>query len=368
MPWSSAARYRAAWAEIVADPQFSEAHIARIHRIYRVALPLYAVMTLATALSRLPSDRVMGALWLLQCVVASATLVAIWRRPRRAHRVMQVGFVCLFLGMLMRIPRAVWHSGLQDVDLHALSVGIVLALLVGQTVFAPDAGRRVNLACALLASAIAVISFAVLPRPSAAQLWPVLRLLAGTAIMVALLGFVTATVHEYGRLWEEHRLMQTLALCDPLTELPNRRACEATLKREIVRAEREQQVLSVIMVDVDHFKQINDRFGHHVGDRTLIEIAQLLRRSVRGSDEPARWAGDEFVVVLPGTSLDGAQAVATRIRTAVAAANIGATSATVTLGVAQFVLGEDDREALLSRADRNLYQAKRNGRDCVVAL
>jgi diguanylate cyclase (GGDEF)-like protein len=124
----------------------------------------------------------------------------------------------------------------------------------------------------------------------------------------------------------------------------------------------------VVLLDVDHFKAINDRFGHEAGDRVLVGIAQVLRDNLRASDAPARWAGDEFVAVLPSTGLAQAQLVAERIRRAVTEAKIapGPSQVTVTLGVAQLSVDEDIA-ALLARADRNLYQAKHDGRNCSVA-
>jgi diguanylate cyclase (GGDEF)-like protein len=161
--------------------------------------------------------------------------------------------------------------------------------------------------------------------------------------------------------------MQTLAMCDPLTALPNRRACEASLLREIARATREGGVFSIIMLDVDHFKSINDRFGHEAGDQALVALADILRCNLRASDEAARWAGDEFVLVLPATSIKNAHFVAERIRRAVAAAELRPAEATVTLGVAELIAGRDDPYTLLARADINLYEAKRKGRNCTVA-
>ncbi len=356
------------FVQIIADPQFDAAHVARINRVYRIALPLYAIMTTATAASRAQSDPLMAALWILQACTAFGTYLGLLLRPARADRIMRIGFCFLFLGMLTRVPRAVIASGLRDVDVHAVTVGIVLALLAGQTVFAPRAAKRVNLACAMLTFAVLIGSLGWNDHVTVGHVLAALRLIAATAALVALLGFVNDTVHQYARLWEEHRLMQTLALCDPLTELPNRRACETTLRREIARSEREGKALSVLLLDVDHFKLINDRFGHEEGDRVLQHIAQLLRDNLRASDEPSRWAGDEFVAVLPATNLEHAHLVAERIRRAVASAELahGPSKITVTLGVAQLVVGDDAR-SLLARADRNLYQAKNEGRNCSVA-
>jgi diguanylate cyclase (GGDEF)-like protein len=360
---------RRALLEILTDPQFEPAHVARICRVYRVAMPLYALMTLATAAIRLRTDTIMAVMWSLQTCTAAGVYVGLLLRPSRADHVMRVGFCLLFVGMLARVPHALIASGLRDVDLHATTVALVLTLLVAQTLFAPRAARLVSVTCASFVFVIIACSFVYIDQPTLDHVLTALRLLASVAALVALVGFVNDTARQYGRLWEEHRLMQTLALCDPLTDLPNRRACEITLRREIARGVRETKALSVILLDVDHFKAINDRFGHEAGDRVLVGIAQLLRDNLRASDAPARWAGDEFVAVLPATDLEQAQLVAERIRSAVAGSELGSGSnkITVTLGVTQLVAGGDDVASLLARADRNLYRAKNDGRNCAFA-
>jgi len=355
--------------ELLADPQFEAAHIARICRVYRVAMPLYAVMTLATAGIRVRTDPIMALTWFLQTLTALGVYVGLLLRPKRADHVTRIGFCLLFVEMLARIPRAVVASGLRDVDLHAVTVGLVLTLLVAQTLFVPRAARRVSLICAGLVFAIITASFLWVAHPTLDHAWTALRLMAATAALVALANFVNDSARQYGRLWEEHRLMQTLALCDALTDLPNRRACEMTLRREMARSVREDKPLSVFLLDVDHFKAINDHFGHEAGDRVLVGIAQVLRDKLRASDAPARWGGDEFVAVLPATGLVQAQLVAERIRRAVTESELGAGSSpiTITLGVTQLSGATDDIASLLARADRNLYQAKRDGRNCSVA-
>jgi diguanylate cyclase (GGDEF)-like protein len=358
---------RGVLGELVADPRFEAAHVARIYRVYRVAMPLYAVMALATAGIRFRNDPIMALAWLAQTLTALGTYVALLLRPKRADHVMRIGFCLLFAGMLARIPRGLIASGLREVDTHALTVGLVLTLLVAQTLFVPRAARYVSVICASLVFAVITASFLLVEHPTLNHALTALRLMAAIATLVALVNFVNETARQYGRLWEEHRLMQTLALCDPLTELPNRRACEMTLRREVARSTREGKALSVILLDVDHFKTVNDRFGHEAGDRLLVRIAQVLRDSLRASDAPARWAGDEFVAVLPSTSLAQAQLVAERIRRAVTESELGPSPITITLGITQLSAGADDILSLLARADRNLYQAKRDGRNCAVA-
>src|ERR687887_390522 len=115
-----------------------------------------------------------------------------------------------------------------------------------------------------------------------------------------------------------HRIVSNQALVDGLTGLANRRACEHTLNTELARAQRFPGALAVVVADLDDFKEVNDRHGHQAGDIVLREFASLLRESVRDIDLAARWGGEEFLLVLPGTDLEGATHVADRVRRALA--------------------------------------------------
>jgi len=155
---------------------------------------------------------------------------------------------------------------------------------------------------------------------------------------------------------------------DPLTALLNRRALIEGLKEETERARRHGRRFVVAMLDVDHFKQINDRYGHEVGDRTLLALAELLHKRLRQYDLCGRWGGDEFLLLLPEAGLDGAGLMLERVVQHVRALRIPAGSQqlplTVSVGMAQYHMGEKYSETL-ARADLALYQAKQGGRDRV---
>ncbi|MCK1736418.1 GGDEF domain-containing protein [Bradyrhizobium sp. 138] len=163
------------------------------------------------------------------------------------------------------------------------------------------------------------------------------------------------------------------ARTDTLTGLPNRRALEEFFRKAQIAAMEQGEPLSLLMLDIDHFKKFNDSFGHGVGDQVLRLMAQVLRDKVREVDLPARYGGEELIAVLPGADLSAAAVIAERVRRSIAECQItrrstGETlpSITVSIGAAQFQPGEAMGD-LVERCDRALYLAKRNGRNRVVA-
>jgi len=156
---------------------------------------------------------------------------------------------------------------------------------------------------------------------------------------------------------------------DPLTGIGNRAALEDHLAREVALARRHHQSLSLLVVDIDWFKQVNDRHGHTIGDAVLRSVARVTKELLRGDDLLFRFGGEEFVVLLRGTPQDGAMIVAERIRAAIAAASCICEGkdikVTVSLGVA--TLREEDGDRLFDRADHALYEAKQQGRNRVQA-
>ena len=155
-----------------------------------------------------------------------------------------------------------------------------------------------------------------------------------------------------------------LAASDSLTGLANRRALSSALMREAARTVRTKEPLSLAVIDVDHFKAVNDSFGHIVGDEVLRQVADAMARNVRDVDLVARYGGEEFAIVLPNCGSDGALAVVERVRAAVESAAT-VTKVTVSAGIATSLGDGSDSESLMAAADGALYVSKRAGRDRV---
>ena len=171
----------------------------------------------------------------------------------------------------------------------------------------------------------------------------------------------------------DNRRLELLAHTDPLTEVLNRRALSERLTDEMERVRRYESTVSMLLIDLDHFKRINDSHGHLVGDDVLMEVAALLQRAVRAVDVVARYGGEEFVIVLPETSPFGATTFAERIRELIDAHPFTQVRGqplhlTTSIGVASYPTpGIESLEDLFAAADQALYRAKAEGRNRVRA-
>jgi len=161
---------------------------------------------------------------------------------------------------------------------------------------------------------------------------------------------------------------------DPLTELANRKHFDESINEAIRSAGQCGEPLSLLMIDIDHFKSVNDTFGHTTGDQVLRLVAISLKQNIKGQDLAARYGGEEFAIVLPNTGLKQGIAVADHVRRAVMAKELKKKSTgeiigriTLSIGVASLLQG-DTRESLIERADKCLYAAKRGGRNRVVGI
>lgn len=168
-------------------------------------------------------------------------------------------------------------------------------------------------------------------------------------------------------------LLERETATDPLTGVFNRRYLDRRLSEEVASARRYGLPLSILLLDIDHFKQINDRRGHQAGDHVLATLGKLVAGELRESDILARYGGEEFLVIAPHTPLPGATEVAERLRKRIESHEFsppdgpGGIGVTASIGVASLGEGVDDGERLVRAADENLYRAKQQGRNRVVA-
>ena len=160
--------------------------------------------------------------------------------------------------------------------------------------------------------------------------------------------------------------LERLSVTDALTGLYNRRHLMGTLANEVQRSRRLRRTFSVLLADVDHFKQYNDTHGHPGGDAALVKVAEILRKMTRGVDSVARYGGEEFVVMLIEAPIATAAAVGERIRARVAAEEFSGGKMTVSVGAAEYPTHGDTPEELIASADAAMYEAKSGGRDRVV--
>jgi diguanylate cyclase (GGDEF)-like protein len=266
-------------------------------------------------------------------------------------------------------------------------VGILVALQAGQTSMALVRPSRRAISAPFLFSAILLVGFTCFN--------------VGLSVAIAL-GMLNEPTHFYdakvvtyviyiavalgmafGFFWmtatKLTEKLEKMASTDPLTRVYNRRVFLDWCARELTRAERSGSQFSILMIDLDHFKSINDTFGHHIGDEMLIAVVEKIQDSVRGIDILGRWGGEEFAVLLPGASLEAALIVAQRVRTniekivlqtsaAVQQGNPAEIVVTASVGVADFRNSRDHIADVMQRADAALYQAKAEGRNRVLSI
>jgi diguanylate cyclase (GGDEF)-like protein len=154
---------------------------------------------------------------------------------------------------------------------------------------------------------------------------------------------------------------------DSLTFLPNRRQIATDLQRQVALCDRHHKPFTIFMLDIDYFKQINDSFGHAAGDRVLQALAGRLLESIREGDEAGRYGGDEFIILLPGTTQQSASKMAERLLELVRSLEIQidgrVSKISISIGIAEYRVGEESWDQLLDRADQALYKSKEKGRD-----
>ncbi|MCL4731919.1 MAG: GGDEF domain-containing protein, partial [Planctomycetes bacterium] len=187
-------------------------------------------------------------------------------------------------------------------------------------------------------------------------------------VFIALLSAFTRMRSDYTRARAQAESLRELALLDALTGLPNRRAFGQSFARARARQARTKAPLCVLLLDIDHFKRVNDTHGHAAGDDVLRGLAGVLKRELRGTDEVFRWGGEEFAALLEETPATVLNVVAERVRAAVAGAPLlSHWPVTVSIGATHVAPGENE-DTVFARADTALYRSKREGRNRVTVV
>jgi diguanylate cyclase (GGDEF)-like protein len=276
--------------------------------------------------------------------------------------------------MTVAVISITWSYAITGPARGAVIAIMILVLMFGMFYLPPRAARALAmLGFVLLASVMAWRT------QSAPQRYPLREeivhalfaaiVLGATSTLAIMIGRLRARLAEQKRdLSDALALNRELATRDALTGLLNRRAMVELLAREHPRIERGQGPLALALLDVDHFKRINDSLGHGAGDEVLRRLAALLKPQLRAADALARWGGEEFLLLMPGTHLDDARAVLERLRRSLAGADFGAIAPqlNVSFSAGLVEVGEgESQDAAIDRADRALYQAKQRGRDRV---
>jgi diguanylate cyclase (GGDEF)-like protein len=186
---------------------------------------------------------------------------------------------------------------------------------------------------------------------------------AGIGLLVA--GLIYFSHLLFPRIRQMEKDFNKRASTDALTRAYNRLKFDEILEREMKRATRYQKLLSVAVFDIDHFKKVNDTYGHLVGDYVLQSIADITRDNIRGTDYLLRWGGEEFIIILPETNVEKAEELAVRIKHSIEGYDFRrAGHITVSFGVTQLKKGDSDKE-FIKRADDAMYKAKALGRNRV---
>ena len=266
------------------------------------------------------------------------------------------------MGTLRRVPALRWAAVVEMPRAEAFRQ-------------AGGSGTGLLLIALLLAAALAAYVGSLIVRP--------LQRLSGVAAKVAAgdtsVELPTGAGGEVGQLTQVFKNLVTrvreregqgelerLSVTDGLTGLYNRRHLMGTLANEVQRSRRLRRAFSVLLADVDHFKQYNDTHGHLGGDAVLVKIAEILRQTTRGVDSVARYGGEEFLVMLIEAPVVTAAAVGERLRARVAAEEFGGGRVTVSVGAAEYPTHGETPEELIASADAAMYQAKNEGRDRVI--
>jgi diguanylate cyclase (GGDEF)-like protein len=298
----------------------------------------------------------------LLVVVLGAVLIVRLVVRRAVSRAWEVaGFVALTLALLGHAVLALQKGGLGAETLLSSGLWLYLVYVYAFYVLPVPAARLVAGATWATTLAAAVLAELGSPRPGVGIV-AFVQYQAGGLVAIVLASALASWRTALGEANERAQQARRESLTDLLTGQWNRRALELAIGREVARSRRTGVPFSLILLDVDHFKALNDVHGHAAGDAVLMEVASVVRGGLRAGDELGRWGGEEFMVVAPDTRPDEALKLSERLRVRLQGHRWPRGSVTASFGVTAYRRG-DDLEPLFERADEALYRAKQMGRN-----
>lgn len=340
-------------------------------RAYLLVLAVSTVLLVSLTVQGGEQVPLRGLVYPVLAVYNVVLALALWRRRvslPTVERLIFVPVVLVLLGFLAAVQLAPSLMPTADTDLLLVMIWVGVTFPLAFLVLGTRRGLRASLAILvgfLLLTVPPTLSGDLAAVVSASML---LSLVGFFGMLVVLLWVLASRLEELAATSARAEVLAVQATTDPLTGLPNRRWLDDELDRHLALVHRHPHALSVVLVDVDHFKDVNDQLGHDVGDQALVEITDRLRMAVRTTDLVGRWGGEELLLVAPHTDDEDAVELAERCRARIGDTPLpGVGRVTASFGVATLV-EDDDARSLLRRADLALYTAKRNGRDRVIGL
>lgn len=319
-----------------------------------------------------PDDVFMQVTYPLLTIFLVVVTLGLWQRwlpVRTAERVMLVSVGAFYVVRLaVAVHTAEDLAGVTGELTESTFWNINLLFIFAYLAF--ETRRAVQVCLSVYAMVVLVLAARLVPDVLAgvhvAEAVTYLRVVTFLGAGIALLYGLAHVKDQLARVRATADEMTELAHTDLLTQLANRRRLEDVLDARLLDAKRYQRTLSVLLLDIDAFKQINDRYGHLTGDRVLQETATILEPELRANDVLGRWGGEEFLVVAPETPSSPAEQIAERCRTVISDHRFTGIdhAVTVSIGVATYQPGDHARD-LVKRADDALYAAKRGGRNRV---
>ncbi|MBZ0136335.1 MAG: GGDEF domain-containing protein [Planctomycetes bacterium] len=340
-----------------------------------VLLPLFAFASVAAA----TVDILMGtATWFerYQLIPMAFVFMGIWWwcANTRSNQVARIRLATLIVGPGIIMERFLlglsmtYRDGYSPNHFNSITVWVILAscmyvlLLPGRHAFL--AGFAYYLVTVFFIALFAVFN----PHPLPESVWQEMMIahIVATPIFLVIIGGFSRLRTAYGSALTRAEASEHLAMQDGLTGLFNRRAFASSMRRARSRQARRQTPVSMVMLDLDHFKRINDTYGHETGDTVLVKISKILTDTMRRTDDIIRWGGEEFMILMEETSADKAGLVADRLREIIETTQILKKGrVTASFGITELIPGETDTD-FFNRADAALYDAKDMGRNRVV--